>query len=269
MKRSFTIIELLTVIGIISILAALLMPALMKARGKARDVSCVGNLKQLAIGSTLYNNDYSDYMHAAKWGKEEGISKNDNYYFYCFNPICNTSGQLLTPDEIAEKGEDYWKIWQCPDFDGEDAWEYRWDGWTRTRTNDTAPSRRPKLGFQYNGCIGYCNQAIAQYGIHGVKSGWHRCTEVRNPSSFLLMMDRCNCAGNAGSWTVWYNITRFIGCDLEEVEAQYCRHNGSCNLAFIDGHVGTCSWDDLRDLANSGDGDTAKFAMQLGGDGQN
>ena len=74
MRRGFTLIELLVVIAIIAILAAILFPVFAKAREKARQASCLSNVKQLGLAFLQYAQDYDERMPMGGWSGTESVS---------------------------------------------------------------------------------------------------------------------------------------------------------------------------------------------------
>ncbi len=72
MKRGFTLIELLVVIAIIAILAAILFPVFARAREKARQASCLSNVKQLGLAPQMYAQDYDETLPPSIAGRPSG-----------------------------------------------------------------------------------------------------------------------------------------------------------------------------------------------------
>lgn len=81
--KKFTLMELLIVVSVIVILLSLLLPALNRARDKAREISCVGNKKQCMLGQQLYANDNTGYMLVTTpYKASSNLSNPHSYHFF-------------------------------------------------------------------------------------------------------------------------------------------------------------------------------------------
>lgn len=113
MKRGFTLIELLVVIAIIAILAAILFPVFARAREKARQTSCLSNLKQLGLGVMMYCQDYDELLPVSYNPGVPNLGTGFNRCRYWFGVI-----QPYVKNE---------QIYICPSKSTSTAFSYGWN----------------------------------------------------------------------------------------------------------------------------------------------
>ena len=227
-RRAFTLIELLVVIAIIAILAAMLLPALTKAKQKAKQIACINNMRQIGIALVMYVGDFPQYPA-------------------CYDPNKNI---YVWPTRLLTLMGNNRAAFSCPAAKPESFWDI-------TLNNTLAgPSGQPKLGE--NGLLdnfailnttrfslgyndwGLNNTQNPPFGM-GADVGTTPVKEsaIRSPSNMLALGD---VRSDATTIDFNANLDPVIGdaSDNDGVTHDQCptnRHNYRTDLLFADGHV--------------------------------
>ena len=170
-QNGFTLVELLTVIAILSLLAALLFPVFATARGKAREISCLSNVRQIGQAIKMYTQDYDEYY---PWA----VDPTDKYTPIIWSAFPDFQAQIQTMPFLHECLQPYIKspeIFHCASDTG-----YKIEDFTGVAL-DATPSSYGKFGTSYN----YRTEIAFRHATEGT---------FQTPAEFNVLMDA------AGNW---------------------------------------------------------------------
>ncbi|HZV34500.1 MAG TPA: DUF1559 domain-containing protein [Verrucomicrobiae bacterium] len=258
-NRAFTLIELLVVIAIIAILAALLLPALVSAKERARQTSCINNIKQLEYGVIMYLGDFNDVYPSCGSRSTYGFQPDDWIYWRTGAATPNYAGQLETLDKspvviyLGTRGTT--NIFRCPD-DRNDR-----DRIAVVGGGNANSAGSPIYWYSYSmNCIGL-GQNNQNHGLtsvmENVGSGAQlfqfKNSSVLRPASIISFAEEVTLPNNAGdapsiAEDPLKDVPPATGSMIDDGRWDppgnplTTRHHGKCDLGFVDGHVSVCDW---------------------------
>ncbi len=252
-QKGFTLIELLVVIAIIAILAAMLLPALSKAKLKAMEGVCLSNQKQLALAWTMYNGDNRDrvvgfntiYDNGLPWRYDAGNLKTQPNIPAQY---MNTSMQdrLLLEEGYKEGGLFQYapnvNVLHCP---------------ADLRQRSRYPGSGPTGTFAWGSYSGVCT-------LHGEAAATlqiYKDTDIKHLSDRYLWVEENDPRGeNEGSWFINPGTpTAFANASFVDSVAAW--HGGkTTTFSFADGHVAAHTWLDAATIAYANNMSPTKFS---------
>jgi len=205
-KKVFTLIELLVVIAIIAILASMLLPALNKARDKAKTIKCTGNLKQIGQGFQMYASSNGDIMPLVR------LNSTANYWISLMESYLG----YPKPDGVNIRSP---KVLLCPSSDKYEANLVNYRNNTNYNYSHHFGNVGP-AGWQYPGDQTYAPRKLNKF---------------IQPTKVVSLVDGLYDSGNYNSFMFDWSWTG----KASPGNIDRYRHSARSNYLFVDGHAET------------------------------
>lgn len=225
-RAAFTLVELLTVIAIIGVLAGLLLPALSAAKSRARTARCTANFQQFALALALYAQDHDDRLLPNADGRAEALgAKWVEGWLGLPGPDCTNTLFLRQSLLGPYLGGDV-QVWRCP----------------AARSVSVAGVTQPRVRTVSLNCF-------LGSPVHSpVATTYRRLGELPRPGQTFTFLDEREQTINDGSFALQWDFDPAAPDTWVLRDKPGTRHRGGAVLAFADGHVETSRWRDARTL---------------------